>query len=142
MTLNSPEIQLKIAEWQQELRHMTDDTEVILQAYAPLKFDLSLNKQPAQEIIDTVCQETGVSFEKVRNKTRIREVVVTRQLIAFFCRKNSGLSCKSIGEMLGGRDHTTVLHACNTIQDLLDISNPDICRLVARIYKRFEMAQV
>jgi len=140
MTLNSPEIQLKIAEWQSELRHLTGDQELILHAYGPLRFNIPDNKKEPEYIIETVCDETGIPFEKVAGKGRKREVVITRQLIAFFGRA-SGLTCKRLGELLGGRDHTTVIHSCNTIQDLLDTANPEVCRLVARIHRRFELAQ-
>jgi chromosomal replication initiation ATPase DnaA len=139
MTINSPEIQLKIAEWQSELRNMTGDQELILHAYGPLKFNVPENKKEPEWIIETICDETGIPFRVVAGNGRKREVVITRQLIAFFGRA-SGLTCTRLGELLD-RDHTTVIHSCHTIQDLLDSNNPEICRLVARIHKRFEMVQ-
>jgi chromosomal replication initiation ATPase DnaA len=140
MTLSSPEIQLKIAEWQMELRIMAGNDEILLHAYGPLKFEIDETGKAPQEIIDTVCDETGVCFDKVMSKSRQRDVVVARQLIAFFCRKSAGITLKKTGELLN-KDHTTVIHSCHTIQDLLDSNNPEICRLVARIHKRFEMVQ-
>ena len=138
MTLNDPEIQLKLVEWQDELRRVTENPEIILRAYLPFQFVAPDRKMPAEQIIDLVCAETGVAYSLVLNKTRKREVVITRQLIAFYCKGCCGLSLKSIGELIGGKDHTTVIHSVNTIQDLLDSNDKPVSILAARINKRLE----
>lgn len=141
MTLNDPQVQLKIMEWQSELREMTQNAEVILRAYTPIQFVAPDKKLPPEDIIDMVCEETGVPYSQVVTKSRKRDVVITRQLIAFYCKGCCGMSLKSIGELIGKRDHTTVIHSVNTIQDLLDSSHASVCLPVARINKRLEQNQ-
>lgn len=138
MTLNNPEVQLKIIQWEEELRKMTNNAEVILRAYTPLNFVAPDSKVPAEHIIEIVCEETGIEYAALLKKNRRREVVIARQLIAFYCKGCTGLSLKSIGELLGGRDHTTVIHAVNTIKDLLASKNIAVCLPVARINRRLE----
>lgn len=138
MTLNDPEIKSKIALWQDELRQLLDNPEIIIKAYRPIDFVAPDRKFPAEEIIDLVCEETGIGYSLVKAKSRKREVVITRQLVAFYCKGCCGLSLKSIGELIGNRDHTTVIHSVNTIQNLLDIGNLAVCLPVARINKRLE----
>lgn len=136
MTLNNPEIQLKVLAWQDELREMTGNVDVILQAYAPLKFVAPEKTVPAEHIIEIVCEETGIEYATVLKKSRKREVVITRQLIAFYCKNCTGMSLQSIGEILGGRDHTTVIHSVKTIQNLLDTRNVAVLLPASRINKK------
>ena len=48
---------------------------------------------------------------------RKKELVEARQISAYLAREVLGKSLSSIGLYLGGRDHTTILHACNNIED-------------------------
>ena len=49
-------------------------------------------------------------------KTRSQETVAARQIVMFLTRSLTNLSLKNIGRELGGRDHSTVLHACRVIE--------------------------
>lgn len=142
MTLNSPEIQLRLAEWQDELREATGKPELILMAYEPLRVDVVNGKLPLESIIQMVCEETGIELSEVLSRTKKREVVIARQLICYFSKTHTGLSLKKIGEALGGRDHTTVIHSCQTIEDLLDTKDRAICAPVASISRRIEQNKI
>ena len=54
------------------------------------------------------------------SKTRKREIVQARQIAMYLSRSLTKTSLSSIGSQLGGKDHATVLHACNTVSDLMD----------------------
>ncbi len=67
-----------------------------------------------------VCEYYGVSYDKLLHKTRKREIVQARQITMFLAKSFTKNSLKTIGEHFGGRDHTTVIHSCQTVKDLMD----------------------
>ena len=58
-----------------------------------------------------------VEENSIYEKTRKKEIVKPRQLIMYILREDFGVSYPSIGEKLGGRDHTTVIHSCEKIKN-------------------------
>lgn len=76
-------------------------------------------------IIQYVCDNESVYRDNIGEKIRKREVVAARQVAMFFLRKYTDLSLKSIGVIFNGRDHTTVIHSCQTVKDLC-FSDPKI----------------
>ncbi len=71
-------------------------------------------------IIETVTDYFKVKITEIKGKTRLREVVVPRQIAMFLAKEYTSLSLKAIGYHFGGRDHSTVIHAIQTINDLMD----------------------
>ena len=67
-----------------------------------------------------VCESFGVGFEKLSQKTRKREIVQARQISMYLAKSFTKNSLKTIGDHFGGRDHTTVIHSCQTVKDLMD----------------------
>ncbi len=67
-----------------------------------------------------VCEYFDVSYEKLLHKTRKREIVQARQITMYLAKAFTKNSLKTIGEHFGGRDHTTVIHSCQTVKDLMD----------------------
>ncbi len=67
-----------------------------------------------------VCDYFDVPYEKLLQKTRKREIVQARQITMFLAKTFTKNSLKTIGEHFGGRDHTTVIHSCQTVKDLMD----------------------
>ena len=80
--------------------------------------EISTNK-PVNISIDyiskTVCEHFDVDENKVREKNRKKEVVLARQIAMYLSKKLTNSSLKTIGLHFGGRDHSTVIHAFNTI---------------------------
>jgi chromosomal replication initiator protein len=72
-------------------------------------------------IIETVTDYFKIKITDIKGKTRLREVVVPRQIAMFLAKEYTSLSLKAIGYHFGGRDHSTVIHAIQTINDLMDI---------------------
>lgn len=67
-----------------------------------------------------VCEYFDVSYDKLLQKTRKREIVQARQITMYLAKAFTKNSLKTIGEHFGGRDHTTVIHSCQTVKNLMD----------------------
>jgi chromosomal replication initiator protein len=68
----------------------------------------------------TVCGYYKVPVESIQSETRKREIVQARQVAMFFAKALTKSSLATIGSQIGGKDHATVLHACKTVNNLLD----------------------
>jgi chromosomal replication initiator protein len=71
-------------------------------------------------IQDLVAEHFKVSVDTLSGKTRKRSIVIARQLSMYLAKKLTDKSLKTIGEMFGGRDHSTVIYSCKTVQDLME----------------------
>jgi len=69
-----------------------------------------------KEIIKTVADFYDIPEASIYEKTRRKEVVKPRQIIMYILREDFKVSYPTIGEKLGGRDHTTVIHSCEKIR--------------------------
>jgi len=70
-----------------------------------------------KEIIQTVADFFDLAYEDLINKGRRKRVSVPRQIAMYIIREELSSSYPEIGEFLGGRDHTTVMHAFNKIKE-------------------------
>ena len=66
-------------------------------------------------IISVIADQYGVTPEDIVSKKRSREVALPRQIAMYLCRNMTQLSTTNIGRSFGGRDHTTVMHGCDKI---------------------------
>src|SRR5687768_14436104 len=64
-----------------------------------------------------VAQEYGVSVEGLKSKKRTKTLTVPRQVAMYLCRQHTDLPLVEIGQAFGGRDHTTVIHACDKVEN-------------------------
>lgn len=67
-----------------------------------------------------VCDYFNLPLELMKSKTRKREVVQARQIAMYFSKSLTKYSLASIGAHCGGKDHATVLHACRTVNNLIE----------------------
>ncbi len=67
-----------------------------------------------------VCEYFGLPSDVLQTKTRKREIVQARQIAMFFSKSMTKSSLSTIGSIIGGKDHATVLHACKTVNNLKD----------------------
>jgi chromosomal replication initiator protein len=73
-----------------------------------------------QSIIDCVAQYYGVTVQDMKGKGRDKGIVVPRQVAMYLIREETTVSLEQIGQLLGGRDHTTVMHGWDKISAALD----------------------
>ena len=72
------------------------------------------------KVQDVVCEYFNITRETLLSKSRKRNIVQARQIAMYMSRNLiGGCSLSTIGMELGGKDHATVLHACNTVSDLM-----------------------
>jgi chromosomal replication initiator protein len=88
-------------------------------------------------IIELVTQHFKISIADIKGKTRLREVVFPRQVAMYICKEMTNLSLKSIGYHFGGRDHSTVIHAIQTVNDLMD-TEKDVDSTIKKLMKQFK----
>jgi chromosomal replication initiator protein len=74
-----------------------------------------------EKIQNLVSSFYKIDIELIQSKSRKREIVHARQVTMFLSKKYTNHSYSHIGNVVGKRDHATVLHACKAIQDSLDI---------------------
>ncbi len=72
-----------------------------------------------EAVVDVVARAFNLSVDRLLSPDRSRDVALPRQ-IAMFLMRETNLSLPQIGQALGGRDHTTVMYACEKIADLLE----------------------
>ncbi len=70
------------------------------------------------DIIDTVSKHFNVRLADLQSKKRSQSIAEPRQICMYLARKLTRHSLEEIGGHLGGRDHTTVMHACGKIEEL------------------------
>jgi chromosomal replication initiator protein len=78
----------------------------------------------------------GLSIEDLCGSSRSRTLVTARQIAMYLCRELTNLSLPKIGQQFGGRDHTTVIHACKKISSLMTERRPiynQVTELTTRI---------
>ncbi|MDW8227075.1 MAG: chromosomal replication initiator protein DnaA [Anaerolineales bacterium] len=70
-------------------------------------------------VVDVVARMFNVPVERLLSSDRSREVALPRQ-IAMYLMRETNISLPQIGQALGGRDHTTVMYACEKVADLIE----------------------
>lgn len=71
------------------------------------------------DVVEKVANFFNIEPASIYEKTRRKEVVKPRQLIMYILREDFAVSYPTIGQKLGGRDHTTVIHSCEKIKNEL-----------------------
>jgi chromosomal replication initiator protein len=85
-----------------------------------------------KDLVRTVSEFYNLSEEVIYDKTRRKEVVRPRQVIMYLLREDFSISFPSIGNKLGGRDHTTVIHSYNKMKEELKV-NPLLSQEIAQL---------
>ncbi|MCI2050195.1 MAG: chromosomal replication initiator protein DnaA [Lachnospiraceae bacterium] len=98
----------------------------------------SQQKVTPQMIIDTVCEHYNVSKDDISGKKRSSEIVVPRQVCMYILRKYEDLSLEQVGQLLGNRDHTTVMHGFDKIEEDLPVDK-DLSTNVEIILKKLNL---
>ena len=122
--------------------HITDNIRELEGALISLLAQSTLNKKEitlelAKQMIDKlikntkreisidyiqkiVCDYFNIPIDLMQSKTRKREIVQARQVAMYFSKSLTKSSLATIGSLIGGKDHATVLHACKTVNNLID----------------------
>jgi chromosomal replication initiator protein len=77
-----------------------------------------------KEIVKVVADYYRIEEENIYEKTRRKEIIKPRQVAMYILREDFNISYPSIGQKMGGRDHTTVIHSCEKIK--VDLKNDPV----------------
>ncbi len=104
---------------------------------ADVKKIIKNNEKPKKsvsvdDVVEIVADFYGIEKEYIHQKTRRKEVVKPRQIVMYILREDFQLSFPTIGQKLGGRDHTTVIHSCEKIRNCIK-NNPSLLQELDRI---------
>lgn len=98
-------------------------------------------KTSPQTILRSVADFYSITSNDLLKRSRKKEVVRPRQVAMFLLREETKLSFPEIGQKLGGRDHSTVIHACEKIKDESSIDESlkqELVLIKERVYNSFE----
>ena len=91
-------------------------------------------------ILDVVTLHFDVDLETLQGKCRKKENVFPRQVAMYMLKELTNLPLKSIGYHFGGRDHSTVIHAVQSISEAM-ASDKSVEKTVRKLFNRFNVAQ-
>src|SRR5574344_155031 len=75
------------------------------------------------DILEKVCNHFNVSQQNVFSRSRKREYVLVRQVSMYLAQKYTKMPASRIGQPIGNRDHSTVIHSCSTIEKRLKVDH-------------------
>ncbi len=96
-----------------------------------IKRSVKIDNRPLtiDDILEKVCHHFGVTQQNVFSKSRKQPVVQVRQISMYLAQKHTKMSAARIGQLIGDRDHSTVIHSCNTVEKRLKIDKAFVAEL-------------
>jgi chromosomal replication initiator protein len=92
-----------------------------------------------ETVMAAVSETYKISIEDLKGNSRRREISVARQIGMFLMRQHTDLSLPKIGEVFGGKDHTTVMYSCEKITQLKN-TDPDLARNLRQLSDRISFS--
>lgn len=92
-----------------------------------------------EAVIQAVTEMFKVSVEDLKGNSRRREISQARQIAMYLMRQHTNFSLPKIGEIFGGKDHTTVMYSCEKIAQL-KISDPSMQQTLNQLGDRIQLA--
>jgi chromosomal replication initiator protein len=118
------------------------------------ELDLELAKQILKNIVHDIDTEVSIDYiqktvseyfkvdvDALKDKTRKKEIVIARQVAMYFSKEYTDHSLKAIGYHFGGRDHSTVIHAVQSVNDMID-TNSQFKSQVEELKKKLKMRAI
>ncbi|MDY4629530.1 MAG: chromosomal replication initiator protein DnaA [Prevotella sp.] len=90
------------------------------------------------DILEKVCNHFNVTQQNVFSRSRKREYVLVRQVSMYLAQKYTKMPASRIGQLIGNRDHSTVIHSCSTMEKRLKIDK-DFQNEMTEIEKSFRI---
>ncbi|MBT4349611.1 chromosomal replication initiator protein DnaA [bacterium] len=122
--------------------HQLNNTKPSLESVRSILGGISANPKRAgltvKKLLSIVIDFYGISLDDILGSSRKRELVTPRQIAMFLMREELKSSYPSIGQGLGGRDHTTAMHACIKITKIIDVDEKiknDVAVLRQKMYE-------
>jgi chromosomal replication initiator protein len=94
--------------------------------------ELTPRRRSVAEIQERICEQFGISMEQLVSTSRAQPVAWPRQLAMYLARELTDATLPAIGRAFGGRNHTTVLHACKRTAERM-AADPQTYETVRRL---------
>ncbi len=125
----------------QELMGAQVDAETVTRAVRDMFKDKTEFLPSADVIIEEVGKFYNISVSDIKGQTRTKEIVLARQVAMYETRRLTSQSLPEIGQVFGGRDHTTVMHSLKRVEGLVK-NSPEMSEIIkdinANINARYE----
>jgi chromosomal replication initiator protein len=124
-----------------DLSHLPLDGKLVEMALADL-LPRPGNIKP-EDVMSQVAGAFGVTVQNLIGADRRQEVVLPRQIAMYLLREEANYSLPKIGEAMGGRDHTTVMYACQKVTDMLERDDKlrrQVIKIREQIYGQSKMS--
>jgi chromosomal replication initiator protein len=129
----NPKVKKIVERCEKNIKKVTQSDAIVILVFC--KPDLLIEYE---QVVQIVCNVTGIPAEKAFYDTREGEIVLTRQLIAFYAKTICGISYKRIGQLFGKKDHTTAMSNVNKIKSLLATGDKYVWLIVNKINAQLE----
>ena len=98
-----------------------------------IKRAVKIDNEPLtiDDILEKVCDHFNVTQAAVNSRSRKKDIVIARQVTMYMAQKYTKMPACRIGKLVGGRDHSTVIHSCTKIEDRLQIDKSFTAELAA-----------
>ncbi len=116
----------------QQLHRVDLTMEVARAAMSSLGNDTRESRLNGKQIAQAVAEYYHISLDAMCGKQRDKHIVMPRQIAMYLIRQETQVSLLEIGLLFGGRDHSTVLHACEKIDQAVNL-NPTLRREIVAI---------
>ena len=116
----------------QQLHHTDLTMDVARAAMSSLGNDNRESRLNSKQIAQAVAEYYHISLDAMCGKQRDKHIVMPRQIAMYLIRQETQVSLLEIGQLFGGRDHSTVMHACEKIDREVNI-NPTLRREIVAI---------
>ena len=83
------------------------------------------------DILERVCRHFNVTTQQVMSRSRKRDYVSARQMSMYFAQKYTKMPASRIGQLIGGRDHSTVIHSCTAIEQRLKVDKAFVAEVTS-----------
>lgn len=103
-----------------EINKYSEITEEIIEQLLGKRKDEIQNKKKvsSEEIIEAVCNQYSIKKKQILGNSRVKSFALPRQILMYLLRTELNLPLQEVGRIIGGRDHTTVMHAVEKITKL------------------------
>lgn len=118
------------------------------------EINLELAKQTLKNIVHDIDTEVGIDYiqktvseffqvdiSEIKSKSRKKEIVIPRQVAMYFSKLYTNHSYKVIGHHFGGRDHSTVIHALHSVEDMIE-TNGQFKNKIEDLRKKLKMRNI
>jgi chromosomal replication initiator protein len=115
------------------LRECREKIELLIGEKVTVSYRIRIHQISTSDLARIVCAVCGVTWEQLTSSSRYSHLVIARQLYCYFSRTVQRIPLAKIGQILGGRDHTTVIHNLDRVEAMMFTKDELYMPLIAEI---------